>query len=139
MTVFDLGDSWQEMLDYGWPINVALGEDPDEQACDIMVHLRSLGDVTAAEAVAALDDDAGMRGAIWFLVFMKDAMTEALEDAFVVRLCANPVWAAVTFVSERERLSQRLWLPLWNSFDGPNFAASRARLISDGRGPSVHG
>lgn len=131
---FAATDSWQDLLDYGWPINVAGGADPDESKCDVMVYLRGLGEVTVHEVVEALAGDEGRRGAVWFLLNMPDSFPDECRGHLVDIVCEDPPIAAITYRNARG-LRQEEHIALWDAF-APSMPVARemlAREIGDPR------
>lgn len=115
MVQFAATDSWQDLLDYGWPINVAGGADPDEANCPIMPYLRGLGSVTVQQAVEALSGPLGFRAATWFLISMPDSFPDECRARLIEMICEDAPIASIVY-QQAVGLTRSEKTRLWDAF-----------------------
>lgn len=117
MTTFTANSSWQAWVDFcrqRGPV------DPDENACGVNVWSREIGEVTMAEAIAAMPAR-GIKGAdeiataLWIVQHAFDVFPIALRADLLAVLTIDPPLAAIAYRHARG-LTEPEKRILWNAF-----------------------
>lgn len=135
MSAFTAKSSWQAWVDFCREVDSSReGFDPDEANCSITSWVRSLGDITIADAVAMMPKDrAGSLGsALWIVRNALDAFPETLRIDLLRVLTADPPFSALAY-RHAKGLTEPERRVLWDAFalTMPNMRDRLAREIGE--------